>query len=60
LANGHELTAFVPGQRRAVVKFVPGDAVELQLTPYDLSTGRVLTEIERFKYESSRVSKENV
>ena len=43
LANGHELLAFVTGRKRTV-RFVPGDRVQLQLTPFDLSTGRILTE----------------
>ncbi len=44
LANGHRLLAFVPGQAgRAASRWIPGERVELQLTPYDLSTGRILT-----------------
>ena len=46
LANGHVLTAFVIGRKRKTVKFGPGDRVKLQLTPFDLSTGRILTETE--------------
>jgi translation initiation factor IF-1 len=44
LANGHELLAFVTGRRSQTVRFDPGDRVQLQLTPFDLSTGRILTE----------------
>ena len=44
LANGHVLLAFVTGRQRGQVKFEPGDRVQLQLTPFDLSTGRILTE----------------
>ena len=44
LANGHRLLAFVAGRQRGQVKFEPGDRVQLQLTPFDLSTGRILTE----------------
>jgi len=44
LANGHGLLAFVAGRKRAGVGFEPGDRVQLQLTPFDLSTGRILTE----------------
>jgi len=48
LANGHVLLAFVAGRkRRAVESFAPGDRVQLQLTPFDLSTGRILTETEK-------------
>ena len=45
LANGHRLLAFVAG--RAKHRFsglAPGDKVKLQLTPYDLSVGRILVE----------------
>jgi len=49
LANGHVLLAFVPGRNRraAAAAFGPGDRVQLQLTPFDLSTGRILTETEK-------------
>ena len=44
LANGHVLLAFVAGRKQAGIRFEPGDRVQLQLTPFDLSTGRILTE----------------
>jgi len=45
LANGHQLTAFVAGRaKRYFAGMKPGDAVRLQLTPYDLSVGRILVE----------------
>jgi translation initiation factor IF-1 len=46
LANGHVLLAFAPGRKRPTARFVPGDRVRLQLTPFDLSTGRILSEAE--------------
>ena len=43
LANGHRLTAFVAGRaKRNFAGLKPGDKVKLQLTPYDLSVGRIL------------------
>jgi len=43
LANGHRLIGFVAGQAaRTVSGLVPGKRVKLQLTPFDLSTGRIL------------------
>jgi len=33
-----------------------GDIVRLQLTPYDLSVGRILVETKKFKHESQSVS----
>ena len=45
LANGHRLTAFVAGRAKQQPGGpVPGDTVKLQLTPYDLSAGRILIE----------------
>ena len=45
LANGHRLTAFVAGRlKRGIAGLKAGDKVKLQLTPYDLSAGRILIE----------------
>jgi translation initiation factor IF-1 len=45
LKNGHRLTAFVAGRaKRNFAGLKPGDRVKLQLTPYDLSAGRILIE----------------
>ena len=45
LKNGHRLTAFVTDQaRKHGTGIKPGDTVKLQLTPYDLSVGRILLE----------------
>ncbi len=45
LKNGHRLTAFVAGRDRKIFAGLKaGDAVKLQLTPYDLSVGRILVE----------------
>jgi translation initiation factor IF-1 len=45
LANGHRLLGFVAG--KAKVKFAglrPGARVKLELSPYDLSQGRILVD----------------
>ena len=45
LANGHRLTAFRAGRAKSQPDGpAPGDTVKLQLTPYDLSVGRILVE----------------
>jgi translation initiation factor IF-1 len=45
LANGHQLLGFVPGKRRReMVRFAAGNKVKLQLSPFDLSEGRILIE----------------
>ena len=48
LANGHRLVAFVAGRaRQNFAGLVAGDKVKLQLTPYDLSQGRIVVETKR-------------
>ena len=45
LKNGHRLTAFVAGRtKKNFAGLKPGDKVKLQLTPYDLTVGRILVE----------------
>jgi len=45
LKNGHRLTAFVTGKaKKNFAGLKSGDKVKLQLTPYDLSVGRILVE----------------
>ena len=57
LANGHRLTAFVSGpDKKFFAGANAGDIVRLQLTPYDLSVGRILVETKKFKHESQSVS----
>lgn len=43
LKNGHRLTAFVAGKaKKNFAGLKSGDKVKLQLTPYDLSVGRIV------------------
>jgi translation initiation factor IF-1 len=43
LANGHRLLAFVAGKARmGLARLALGDKVQLQLSPYDLSVGRII------------------
>ena len=42
LANGHEIMAHLSGKMRMnKIKLLPGDRVRIQISPYDLSKGRV-------------------
>ncbi len=42
LANGHEVLAHVSGRiRMNFIKVLPGDRVLVELSPYDLSRGRI-------------------
>lgn len=43
LDNGHEVLAHVSGKmRRYFIRILPGDTVKLELSPYDLSRGRIV------------------
>ena len=42
LENGHGIIAHVSGKmRKHYIKLVPGDKVEVEMTPYDLTKGRI-------------------
>ncbi|HAW82077.1 MAG: translation initiation factor IF-1 [Balneola sp.] len=42
LDNGHELLAHVSGKMRMYyIKILPGDRVAVEMSPYDLSKGRI-------------------
>ena len=42
LSNGHKVLAHVSGKiRMHFIKILPGDTVRLELSPYDLSRGRI-------------------
>ena len=42
LANGHKVLAHISGKMRLnFIKILPGDRVLVDLSPYDLSRGRV-------------------
>ncbi|MDZ7722943.1 MAG: translation initiation factor IF-1 [candidate division KSB1 bacterium] len=42
LENGHEILAHISGKMRMhFIKILPGDKVTVELSPYDLSRGRI-------------------
>ncbi|KXB46258.1 translation initiation factor IF-1 [Tissierellia bacterium KA00581] len=42
LANGHEITAHISGKLRMnYIRILPGDKVLVELSPYDLTKGRI-------------------
>ena len=42
LENGHKILAHVSGKMRLnFINILPGDRVKVELTPYDLSRGRI-------------------
>jgi translation initiation factor IF-1 len=43
LANGHRVLAHVSGKMRMnFIRILPGDTVTIELSPYDLSRGRII------------------
>ena len=43
LENGHVVTAHISGKmRKHCIRILTGDKVTVQLTPYDLSKGRIV------------------
>ncbi len=43
LENGHEVLAHISGKLRMnYIKILPGDRVRIELSPYDLSKGRIV------------------
>lgn len=43
LENGHEVLGLLSGKMRMhFIKILPGDRVKIELSPYDLSKGRIV------------------
>ncbi|MGD0915578.1 MAG: translation initiation factor IF-1 [Thermodesulfobacteriota bacterium] len=43
LENGHKILAHISGKMRMhFIKILPGDKVTVELSPYDLSRGRII------------------
>ena len=43
LENGHEILGLLSGKMRMhFIKILPGDRVKIELSPYDLSKGRIV------------------
>ena len=43
LSNGHRVLAHVSGKMRMnFIRILPGDSVTVELSPYDLSRGRIV------------------
>ena len=44
LSNGHKVLAYATGKAKADFAAKAGDRVKLQMSPYDLSEGRIIVE----------------
>jgi len=43
LDNGHIVMAYISGRmRKNYIRILPGDRVTIELTPYDLTKGRII------------------
>ena len=43
LENGHEIIAHISGKMRMhYIKILPGDKVKVEMSPYDLTKGRIV------------------
>ena len=50
LDNGHNVTAYVAGKmRKHRIRILAGDRVDLELSPYDLTKGRI-----KFRHKDER------
>ena len=55
LENGHTILAHISGRmRKHYIRLVPGDRVEVEMTPYDLTQGRI-----SFRLRDERPSKDS-
>ena len=42
LENGHEILAHISGKMRMnYIRILPGDRIKIEMSPYDLSKGRI-------------------
>ena len=42
LENGHDVVAHISGKmRKFYIKLLPGDKVKMEMSPYDLTKGRI-------------------
>ena len=66
LENGHKVLAHISGKMRMhYIRILPGDKVQVELTPYDLERGRITyrykwSQVEKGSNESSNKCQKNV
>jgi len=47
LDSGHQVLAHVPGRLRTnIIRILPGDRVRVELSPYDMSRGRITDRVQ--------------
>ena len=62
LENGHVILAHVSGKiRMNYIRILPGDKVTVEMSPYDLTKGRITYNLkEEYNDESKTISKKNL
>jgi translation initiation factor IF-1 len=59
LDNDHEVMASISGKiRKNYIKILPGDRVRVELTPYDLSVGRITFRIAKRRVDFNKEEEE--
>ena len=52
LENDHEILAHISGKiRKNFIRILPGDRVKVEMTPYDLSKGRITFRLKQLKVQ---------
>lgn len=60
LENGHKVLATISGKLRMnYIRILPGDKVTLEMSPYDLSKGRIIGEINSIFEDGQKKVEEN-
>ena len=55
LESGHEILAHVSGKMRMhYIRILPGDRITVEMSPYDLTKGRVICRGERRRRDNDR------
>ena len=57
LENGHLVLAHISGKiRKNFIKILPGDKVKVELTPYDLTRGRITFRVQERRGEVREIN----
>lgn len=55
LSNGHEVLAHISGKmRKNFIRIITGDDVDVEMTPYDLTKGRIVKRYKGDRAESQQ------
>ncbi len=55
LANGHQVLAHISGRlRKHFIKITVGDKVRMEMSPYDLTKGRIVYRLEKRSLSNTR------